>query len=75
MEIEAEKAGAQVLITGDMGHHEGIDAAANELAIIDAGHYGLEHIFIGFMAEYCKDQIDSNAQIIQMPLKFPVQVW
>ena len=75
MEIEAEKAGAQVLITGDMGHHEGIDAAANGLVVIDAGHYGLEHIFIAFMAEYCKNQIDGDAQIIQMPLRFPVQVW
>ena len=75
MEIEAEKAGAQVLITGDMGHHEGIDAAANGLVVIDAGHYGLEHIFIAFMAEHCKNQIDGDAQIIQMPLRFPVQVW
>ena len=75
MEIEAEKAGAQVLITGDMGHHEGIDAAANGLVVIDAGHYGLEHIFIAFMAEHCKNQIDGEAQIIQMALRFPVQVW
>ena len=67
--------GAQALITGDIGHHAGIDAAAQGLMIIDAGHYGLEHIFIAFMAEYCKNQIDGEAKIIQMPLKFPVQVW
>ncbi len=37
---------ADVLITGDIGHHEGIDAVAQGLAIIDGGHYGIEHIFI-----------------------------
>ena len=44
--------GAQVLITGDIGHHDGIDAAAMGLCIIDAGHYGIEHIFIRYMKEY-----------------------
>ena len=38
---------ADVLITGDIGHHEGIDAVAQGLAVIDAGHYGIEHIFMG----------------------------
>jgi dinuclear metal center YbgI/SA1388 family protein len=43
---EAVKSPAQVYITGDISHHDGIDAAAQKLNIIDAGHYGLEHIFI-----------------------------
>lgn len=50
----AIKAKAQVLISGDIGHHEGIDAVDNGLAIIDAGHYGLEHIFIAQMEEYLR---------------------
>lgn len=53
----AIKAKAQVLITGDIGHHEGIDAVDDGLAIIDAGHYGLEHIFIGQMEEYLKKNV------------------
>lgn len=48
----ALKAGAQVYITGDIDHHTGIDAAACGMAVIDAGHYGIEHIFISYMAEY-----------------------
>lgn len=48
----AVRKGAEVLITGDIGHHEGIDAVAEGLAVIDAGHYGLEHIFIEDMAGY-----------------------
>ncbi|WP_461811072.1 Nif3-like dinuclear metal center hexameric protein [Faecalimonas sp.] len=43
--------GADVLVTGDIGHHEGIDAIERNLAIIDAGHYGLEYIFIKDVSE------------------------
>lgn len=43
---------ADVLITGDISHHEGIDAVAQGVAIIDAGHYGLEHIFIDDMVGF-----------------------
>jgi dinuclear metal center YbgI/SA1388 family protein len=50
----AIQTGAQVLITGDFGHHEGIDALMQGLSIIDAGHYGIEHIFIPYMVEKLK---------------------
>lgn len=53
----ALKGKAQVLITGDIGHHEGIDAVDNGLAIIDAGHYGLEHIFIEQMKGYLEKNV------------------
>ena len=52
------KKNADVLVTGDIGHHEGIDAVAQGLAIIDAGHYGLEHIFIEDMANYLRKNIE-----------------
>lgn len=71
----AIKAGAQVLITGDMGHHDGIDAAANGLAIMDAGHYGLEHIFMDFMEEYCIKHVDSSVEIRKPPVEFPSESW
>ena len=48
----AVRAGAQVLITGDIGHHEGLDAMAQGLSVIDAGHYGIEKLFIPYMREY-----------------------
>lgn len=48
----AIRQGAQVLITGDIDHHSGIDAVAQGLCIIDAGHYGLEHIFVEYMEGY-----------------------
>ena len=49
--------GAQVLVTGDIDHHEGLDAVEKGLFIIDAGHYGLEHIFIEDVAEFMKEKI------------------
>lgn len=49
---------AEVYITGDIAHHDGIDAVAQGLAIIDAGHYGLEHIFIDDMVSYLEQNLD-----------------
>ena len=48
----AKQKGAEVLITGDIGHHEGIDAVEMGLSVIDATHYGLEHVFAEFIKEY-----------------------
>ena len=45
----AVKAGADVYITGDISHHDGIDAVEKGVAVIDAGHYGIEKIFIPYM--------------------------
>ena len=44
--------GADVLVTGDIGHHDGLDAVEQGLAIIDAGHYGTEYIFIEDMKQF-----------------------
>ena len=41
--------GADVYVTGDIDHHTGIDAVAAGLAVIDAGHYGTEYIFMDAM--------------------------
>lgn len=51
---KAADIGADVLITGDIDHHAGIDAVAMGLTIIDAGHYGLEQIFVPYMEEFLK---------------------
>lgn len=54
IDISAKK-GADCLITGDIGHHEGIDAVELGVPIIDASHYGLEKIFMDYMYNYLKD--------------------
>lgn len=67
---KAVEAGAQVLITGDIGHHEGIDGAAQGLAIIDAGHYGVEKMFIPYMKEFLETHI-TGVQVIAQPERQP----
>lgn len=49
---EALKFGCDVYITGDIDHHTGIDAVDQGMCIIDAGHYGIEHIFMEDVKAY-----------------------
>lgn len=70
---DAIAAGAQVLLTGDIDHHSGIDAVAQGLCIIDAGHYGLEHIFIGDMEQYLKKCIP-DVEIYAQKRKDPFMI-
>lgn len=48
----ALQAGVDVLISGDIDHHMGIDMVAQGVAVIDAGHYGLEKLFVPYMKDY-----------------------
>ena len=61
---------ADVLVTGDIDHHEGIDANAQGLMIIDAGHYGIEHIFMEDMKKFCEEKLPV-LQIDTMPIRHP----
>lgn len=67
---DAIQSGANVLITGDIDHHTGIDAVARGLNIIDAGHYGIEHIFIDNIAAYITKTFP-HIMIQTAPLKHP----
>lgn len=67
---DALRLSADVLITGDIDHHEGLDAVEQGLAVIDAGHYGLEKIFVPYMEEYCKRKMP-GIKIITAPEKNP----
>lgn len=43
--------GADVIVTGDVDYHSAIDAVAQGIAVIDAGHYGTEYAFIAYMKQ------------------------
>ncbi|MCR5655427.1 MAG: Nif3-like dinuclear metal center hexameric protein [Lachnospiraceae bacterium] len=58
---DALAAKAEVYITGDIDHHEGIDAVAQGLSIIDAGHYGIEQIFVPYMKDYLRRELPGVA--------------
>lgn len=70
---EAISQNVDTLITGDIDHHTGIDAVAQNLNIIDAGHYGIEHIFIEFMKEYINENF-KGINISVQPLKIPFEI-
>jgi len=54
---QAISQGAEVFLTGDVGHHEGLDATEQNLAVIDAGHFGLEKIFSSYMEEVLRREL------------------
>lgn len=66
---DAVISGADVLVTGDVDYHAGIDAVAQGLAVVDAGHYGTEMVFISHMEKSLKemfpDMLVTSAKIRQ----------
>ncbi len=62
--------GADVLVTGDIGHHDGLDAWEQGLAVIDAGHYGTEYIFVEDMKEFLEKRLD-GVQVMAAPAAHP----
>lgn len=65
--------GADVFVTAEIDHHEGIDSNAEGLAIIDAGHYGLEYIFIEDLVAFLNRNI-AEIEVIGANIKHPFQV-
>lgn len=65
--------GSDVYITGDIGHHDGLDACEQGLWIIDAGHYGIEHIFMDLMKAFLKEKCP-GLSVVAGETKGPFQV-
>lgn len=53
----AAKRGCDVLVTGDLKYHEAQTALQLNVAVIDAGHYETEQIFVKRLAEKLKNVI------------------
>ncbi len=70
---EALRAGCDVYITGDIDHHTGIDAVDQGLCIIDAGHYGIEHIFMEDVKGYL-EKVLTGVHMDCVPVQHPFQV-
>ena len=66
--------GADVFLSGDVGHHTGIDAVAQGMAVLDAGHYGLEYLFMEDMKQYLQKQTGGKIEIFTMPKQLPYSV-
>jgi len=70
---EALRFGCDVYITGDIDHHTGIDAVDQGLCIIDAGHYGIEHIFMKDVRDYL-EKVLAGVRMECVPVKHPFTV-
>lgn len=70
---EALRAGCEVYITGDIDHHTGIDAVDQGLYIIDAGHYGVEHIFMEDVKTYL-EKVLTGVHMDCVPVQHPFSV-
>ncbi len=70
MITSALSGGAQVLITGDIDHHTGLDAVDQGLCIIDAGHYGTEYFFISYMKDWM-ERTFPQLQLATAPFQIP----
>ncbi|MCX7781711.1 MAG: Nif3-like dinuclear metal center hexameric protein [Negativicutes bacterium] len=57
---EAVRAGADVLITGDVRYHEAQEAAQAGMAIIDAGHFATEQPVVEAVAAYLRQCAQSG---------------
>lgn len=70
-----KQAGYDLYLTGDFGHHEGLDAIDMGMAVIDATHYGLEHIFAEYIMHYLENVLSQNAvELIKADMGCPIQI-
>lgn len=62
---EALNRGVDVLITGDIKHHEAMDAVAAGLSVIDAGHYFTEAAALPYISRFISSISDIECQVTQ----------
>lgn len=53
----ASKKGADLLITGDIGHHNTLEAETLGMALIDGGHFHAEKIALGLFSQPFKEKL------------------
>lgn len=70
---DAIEKGAQVIVTGDVDYHTAIDANAQGIFVIDAGHYGTEFGFIRYMAGRMKEWFP-ELEIVEQNIRQPYQI-
>ncbi len=49
--------GAQVFITGDLRYHDGREAQARGLGLVDIGHFGSEHLITRILSEQLAEKL------------------
>lgn len=65
--------GYDLYLTGDFNHHDGLDALDMGMTIIDATHYGLEHIFIEYVSTFLRESFE-GIDVVEVDMGCPVKV-
>lgn len=63
--------GGDAYLTGEMKHHEALEAARTGLTCVIAGHYETEKVFAEFLAAYLKKRIPDTAFLLSKVEKPP----
>lgn len=66
--------GAQVMISGDMDHHTVIDALAQGMQVIDAGHFGTERFMVDYVHQYLQRGLGEQLTILDAIEKAPFTI-
>ena len=64
---------ADVLVTGDIDHHSGIDALEQGLCVINAGHFEVERVFVEYIVKSLKakyPELDIIGQELQTHINY-----
>ena len=65
--------GADVLVTGDIGHHDGVGCGRAGAVSNRCGHYGTEYIFIDDMRRFLEEKLP-GLEVMAAPIIHPFQV-
>jgi dinuclear metal center YbgI/SA1388 family protein len=60
----AAAAGADVLVCGDLKHHDALDALALGLTVIDATHYATERPVVGALADHLRECLGDELPVL-----------
>lgn len=69
---QASCRGADGYLTGEMKHHEELEAARSGMTCVVAGHYETEKVFAEFLASYLRKRIPDTAFLISQKERAPM---
>lgn len=69
---EARKAGAQVLLTGEVRHHNAVEATARGIVLYEGGHYATEAIMLGPLADGLQKVMDRLEYSLQVHVSWHI---
>ena len=63
---DAVRAGADLLLTGDIKYHEAREAEAQGLALIDAGHFGTEILMVKAVRDVLESALSTSGHSVEI---------